>query len=365
MCSECGYACLHDDADKNHICDICSKVISNHEDADKNHVCDFCEKIISNHEDADNNHVCDYCDKAISNHEDADKDHVCDYCDKAISNHEDADKDHVCDYCDKAISNHEDADKDHVCDYCIKIISNHDDADKNHICDYCEKIISNHEDADKDHVCDFCDKVISNHIGGTATCHTKAICEICRNGYGEFDETKHDGGTVIRDAVTVTCTENGYTGDIYCAGCDELLERGNVIEADGHTGGRATCTEKAVCDICGKSYGETDPDGHDKLVHIDAKAATEDSEGNIEYWHCEVCGKYYADAEASQEIAEADTVTKKLTPKTADITPAKDASDVKAPGTGDTTSAVMATALLMSAMAAAASVFSGKKKKHR
>ena len=326
VCSECGYACLHDDADKNHICDICSKVISNHEDADKNHVCDFCEKIISNHEDADNNHVCDYCDKAISNHEDADK--------------------------------------DHVCDYCKKIISNHDDADKNHICDYCEKIISNHEDADKDHVCDFCDKVISNHIGGTATCHTKAICEICRNGYGEFDETKHDGGTVIRDAVTVTCTENGYTGDIYCAGCDELLERGNVIEADGHTGGRATCTEKAVCDICGKSYGETDPDGHDKLVHIDAKAATEDSEGNIEYWHCEVCGKYYADAEASQEIAEADTVTKKLTPKTADITPAKDASDVKAPGTGDTTSAVMATALLMSAMAAAASVFSGKKKKH-
>ena len=345
VCSECGYACLHDDADKNHICDICSKVISNHEDADKNHVCDFCEKIISNHEDADNNHVCDYCDKAISNHEDADKDHVCDYCDKAISNHEDADK-------------------DHICDYCKKIISNHDDADKNHICDYCEKIISNHEDADKDHVCDFCDKVISNYIGGTATCHTKAICEICRNGYGEFDETKHDGGTVIRDAVTVTCTENGYTGDIYCAGCDELLERGNVIEADGHTGGRATCTEKAVCDICGKSYGETDPDGHDKLVHIDAKAATEDSEGNIEYWHCEVCGKYYADAEASQEIAEADTVTKKLTPKTADITPAKDASDVKAPGTGDTTSAVMATALLMSAMAAAASVFSGKKKKH-
>ena len=345
VCSECGYACLHDDADKNHICDICSKVISNHEDADKNHVCDFCEKIISNHEDADNNHVCDYCDKAISNHEDADKDHVCDYCDKAISNHEDADK-------------------DHVCDYCKKIISNHDDADKNHICDYCEKIISNHEDADKDHVCDFCDKVISNHIGGTATCHTKAICEICRNGYGEFDETNHDGGTVIRDAVTVTCTENGYTGDIYCAGCDEFLERGNVIEADGHTGGKATCTENAVCEVCGKDYGELDPNNHTGLKHIPAKAATEDSEGNIEYWHCEVCGKYYADAEASQEIAEADTVTKKLTPKTADITPAKDASDVKAPGTGDTTSAVMATALLMSAMAAAASVFSGKKKKH-
>lgn len=204
----------------------------------------------------------------------------------------------------------------------------------------------------------------SKDIGGTATCHTKAICEICRNGYGEFDETNHDGGTVIRDAVTVTCTENGYTGDTYCTGCDKLLEHGEVIEADGHAGGKATCTEKAVCDLCGKSYGETDPDGHGKLVHIDARAATEDSEGNIEYWYCEVCGKYYADAEASQEIAEADTVTKKLTPKTADTTPAKDAPDVKAPGTGDTTSAVMTAALLMSAMAAAASVFSSKKKKH-
>ena len=230
---------------------------------------------------------------------------------------------------------HNDADKDHICDICEKIISNHEDADKNHVCDFCEKIISNHEDTDKNHVCDFCEKVISNHIGGKATCHTKAICEICRNGYGEFDETNHDGGTVIRDAVTVTCTENGYTGDTYCAGCDKLLEHGDVIEADGHAGGKATCTEKAVCDICGESYGETDPDAHSDLEHIDAKAATEDGEGNTEYWHCDDCGKYYADAEASKEITAADTVTKKLPAKTADTTPVKDASDTKAPGTGD------------------------------
>ena len=223
---------------------------------------------------------------------------------------------------------------DGVCSECGYVCL-HNDADKDHICDICEKIISNHEDADKNHVCDFCEKVISNHIGGKATCHTKAICEICRNGYGEFDETNHDGGTVIRDAVTVTCTENGYTGDTYCAGCDKLLEHGDVIEADGHAGGKATCTEKAVCDICGESYGETDPDAHSDLEHIDAKAATEDSEGNIEHWHCKVCGKYYADAEATKEITDADTVTKKLPPKTADTTPVKDASDTKAPGTGD------------------------------
>ena len=203
VCSECGYACLHDDTDKNHICDICSKVISNHEDMDKDHICDYCEKIISNHEDTDKNHVCDYCEKIISNHEDTDKNHVCDLCRKTISNHE--------------------------------------DTDNNHICDYCEKTISNHEDMDKDHICDYCGKVITNH-----------------------------------------------------------------------TGGKATCTEKAVCEYCGKAYGELDVNNHADLKHFPAKAATKTAEGNIEYWYCEGCDKYYADAEATEEIKKADTVTAKL-----------------------------------------------------
>ena len=33
VCRECGYVCLHNDADKNHICDYCEKTISAHEDA--------------------------------------------------------------------------------------------------------------------------------------------------------------------------------------------------------------------------------------------------------------------------------------------------------------------------------------------
>ena len=52
VCRECGYVCLHNDADKDHICDYCKKTISEHEDKDKNHVCDYCEKTISAHEDA-------------------------------------------------------------------------------------------------------------------------------------------------------------------------------------------------------------------------------------------------------------------------------------------------------------------------
>ena len=90
VCRECGYVCLHNDADKDHICDYCKKTISEHEDKDKNHVCDYCEKTISEHVDKDKNHVCDYCEKTISEHVDKDKNHICDYCKKTISAHEDA-----------------------------------------------------------------------------------------------------------------------------------------------------------------------------------------------------------------------------------------------------------------------------------
>ena len=256
------------DEDKNHICNICGNIISNHEDANQDHVCDLCGKVISNHEDANKDHVCDHCDKVISNHEDADKDHVCDFCEKIISNHEDADKDHVCDFCEKVISNHEDANKDHVCDRCGKVISNHEDANKDHVCDLCGKTISNHEDADKDHICDHCGKVISNHEDA----NKDHVCDLC--------------GKVITN----------------------------------HAGGKETCRDKAVCEVCGKSYGKLDPNNHTDLKHFPAKAATEDSEGNIEYWYCSGCGKYYRGKDGTKEIAKADTVTAKLpkSPQTGD-----------------------------------------------
>ena len=85
-----------------------------------------------------------------------------------------------------------------------------------------------------------------------------------------------------------------------------------VTVNDGHTGGKATCTERAVCEICGKAFGDLDGNHHANLKHIDAKAATKTAEGNIEYWYCEDCGKYFADAAATKEIKQADTVTAKL-----------------------------------------------------
>ena len=52
VCRECGYVCLHNDSDKDHICDYCKKTISEHVDKDKNHICDYCEKTISAQEGA-------------------------------------------------------------------------------------------------------------------------------------------------------------------------------------------------------------------------------------------------------------------------------------------------------------------------
>ena len=84
------------------------------------------------------------------------------------------------------------------------------------------------------------------------------------------------------------------------------------------SGGEATCVEQAKCDICGAGYGELNPDNHSDLIHVAAKAPTTTEEGNIEYWYCKGCGKYYRDAETTQEITKEDTVIAKLPPESDD-----------------------------------------------
>ena len=150
------------------------------------------------------------------------------------------------------------------------------------------------------------------HGGGTATCHTKAVCDTCHNEYGEYNADNHDGGTKVSCDIKAGCTQKGYTGDTYCLGCEKILTKGTEIAASGHSGGNATCRDKAKCDVCGKSYGELNPKNHADLKHINAKAATTDAEGNIEYWYCDGCNKYFSDAAAAKEISKADTVIKKI-----------------------------------------------------
>lgn len=159
----------------------------------------------------------------------------------AYAEHADADKNHICDTCGKVLSECADDNKDHKCDYCGKVLSVCADDNKDHKCDYCGKTLSECADTDKDHKCDYCGKTISNHTGGTAD-----------------------------------------------------------------------CCHKAVCEICGKAYGGLDPDNHTDLKHFPAQRATILREGNIEYWYCSGCGKYYKDAKATIEITQEDTVIPKV-----------------------------------------------------
>ena len=114
-----------------------------------------------------------------------------------------------------------------------------------------------------------------------------------------------------------------------------MVDGCNGLETKDCSGGKATCAEKAVCEVCGKAYGELDPKNHTNLQHIPAKAATEDAEGNIEYWYCSGCNKYYSNKDGTKEIAKADTVTVKLP------------DDPKSPPTGDTSNLMLWIALLL------------------
>ena len=126
------------------------------------------------------------------------------------------------------------------------------------------------------------------------------------------------------------------------------------VETMDCSGGKATCTEKAVCEYCGKAYGELDVNNHTDLKHIDAKAATKTAEGNIEYWYCEGCDKYYADKDGINEIKKADTVTAKLP------------GDTKSPRTGNASDlALWISLLFVSGGVTGVTAGLRKKKKHK
>ena len=73
-------------------------------------------------------------------------------------------------------------------------------------------------------------RVNDGHTGGISDCHTKAVCEVCGEEYGEFDMNVHTGGTEVKNAKEATTKEEGYTGDTYCKGCGELISKGKVID---------------------------------------------------------------------------------------------------------------------------------------
>lgn len=122
-------------------------------------------------------------------------------------------------------------------------------------------------------------------------------------------------GNESRLEITVN---DGHTWGDWSSNGDDTHTRTCTIsgcgapETESCTGGEATCVDRAVCEVCGGAYGDVDAHRHADLRHVEAKAATTEAPGNIEYWYCAACGKYFADAQASRELQQADTVTEKL-----------------------------------------------------
>jgi uncharacterized repeat protein (TIGR02543 family) len=220
----------------------------------------------------------------------------------------------------------------------------------------------------------------NEHTGGTATCIEQATCEICGEKYGDLkphsyspdwstDETNHWHECTECRAKTDEAEHTDGNKDHKCDVCEKILSECIDTNKDHkcdlcgktlseHFGGKATCKDKAKCEFCGESYGELNVNNHSDLKHFPAVAATKTAEGNIEYWYCSGCKKYYKDAAATQEIKQADTVTAKRTSGT--ITPGAD----KSPQTGDNSNLLLWIALLfISGGAVTATTVYGRKKK--
>ena len=141
--------------------------------------------------------------------------------------------------------------------------------------------------------CATCGTPMSNqeaHTGGTADCQHKAVCDVCRQSYGEINASNHTGG--IRWAQTAETHQAFYLccGAAAGAEANHSWNDGSVCTECGygcaHTGGTATCTALAVCDICGHTYGDLLP--HDYRWVIDQEATTEAT--GLKHEECTACG---------------------------------------------------------------------------
>lgn len=124
-------------------------------------------------------------------------------------------------------------------------------------------------------------------------------------------------GTSEADAVEIESSPLAADTNVTDLVKDSLYFR---IAAHTHAGGTATCDARAVCSSCGNKYGEIDPENHANLKMIEERPATHLAEGNILYYYCDRCQKYFSDNAGTAEITFADTVTSKLEGHTVDST---------------------------------------------
>ena len=257
---------------------------------------------------------------------------------------------------------------------------------KKAICDVC------HQEYGDFAAHNYIENAKTDYLKTAATCGSKAVyyksCSTCGGKSeetfetGEYDYTNHVGETYLKNQKEATCYEEGYTGDVYCSTCNREISKGqsiaknahnpasvwttdetdhwkvcqiigcgNIIDKAPHSGGEATCVNKAICSVCKVEYGEFAPDNHvnteirgavaateeaegytgDKwcldcnqmieegtvvakldhthaMVKTEAKAATCEEDGNIEYYTCSKCGKRYNDELGTRELTDEEII---------------------------------------------------------
>lgn len=132
----------------------------------------------------------------------------------------------------------------------------------------------------------YCDKCKTStqkeaHYGGTATCHSLAVCDACGREYGSKDMTNHTR-TRIDGALGATVDTEGNTGNVFCLDCDRVVQYGKVIPK-----------------LCQHTINS------DLIEHKTAVDATCQHAGNCEYWHCTQCDKYWSNSMLTVEVARA------------------------------------------------------------
>ena len=177
-------------------------------------------------------------------------------------------------------------------------------------------------------------------------------CSVCNKYFSDENGTTEItlDDTVIKahhtmtktDAKEPTCTEEGNNEYYTCSACGKIFKdaegtqettvENEILAASGHKMSKndaksATCTEDGnneyySCSACGKAFKDADgkivttveaekiaATGH-TMTKTEAKAATCTEDGNIAYWYCSVCNKYFSDENGANETTLPDTVIK-------------------------------------------------------
>ncbi len=191
-------------------------------------------------------------------------------------------------------------------------------------CAACDKYYSG--EADDKELYDDADKFVIpalTHKNAKKTAAVAATCEVggneaywycadCGNYYadkdGKLDSTTAyaNNKTFLKDALGHDYEGQPYKSD--ATGHWQVCKRDGCTQEtahQAHSGNEATCVSESKCKTCNYKLADKDPNNHVIADKTEAKAATCTVGGNLAYWHCADCGKYFADKNGEMDSSKA------------------------------------------------------------